>query len=99
MRRALPRRLTACGSLLSLPASDVGVRRWPRGKVGVRQSGLQVANDRALKTRREQPWPEGAGGILSEGRKQPQGGLDGRGHVAQLPTDLLSNRDALVGRG
>jgi hypothetical protein len=81
-----------------VPASDVSVRRRPGRPSGVRQPGLQVTNDRALKTRRQQPWPEGAGGILTEGRKQPQGGLDGRGHLAQLPMDLLSDGDALVGR-
>jgi hypothetical protein len=65
----------------------------------IRQSCLQVTNDRAQKTRRQQPRPEGAGGILTEGRKQSQGGPDGRGHVAQLPTDLPRNSDVLVRRG
>jgi len=82
-----------------VPASDVCVRRWLGVHVGARQSGLQLTDDRALKTRRQQPWPEGTGGILTEGRKQSQSRLDGRGHVAQLPTDFLSNSEVLVVRG
>ena len=73
------------------------VRR--RGPVGIRQCGLKGTDDRALKIRCQQPWPEGAGGILTEGREPSQGGLGGRGHVAQLPLDLLGNGDVLVGRG
>jgi hypothetical protein len=99
VRRASPLRFSTYGSLPSVPASDVGVAGRPGGRVGVRQPGLQVTDDRALKTRRQQPWPERAGGILTEGREQSQGTLDGRGHVAQLPTDFVSHSDVLLGRG
>src|SRR3954462_5216126 len=65
----------------------------------VRKLCLQFTNDGAQKTRRQQPRPEGPGGILTERRKQSQGGPDERRHVAQLPTELLSNSDVLVTRG
>ena len=85
-----------CSTYTAAPFTSI---QRTESKVGARDCNLQVTNDRALKTGRQQPWSEGAGGILTDGREQPQRGLDRRGHVAQLPTDLFSNIDALVGRG
>jgi hypothetical protein len=59
--------------------------------VGVRQAGLEITDDRSEKARGEQPWPEGTGLILTDGRQLSQGGSGGRGHVAKLPADLLAH--------
>ena len=37
--------------------------------LGVRQAGLEITDDRAQNAGREQPWPEGTGHVLSDGRK------------------------------
>ncbi len=65
--------------------------------VGVRQAGLEVTDDRAEKTRREKPRPEGTGGILTDGRQLSQGGSGRRGHTTKLPADLLAERLRPVG--
>ena len=76
----------------ALPAS-------PRPIVGLRQVGLEITDDRAEKARREKPGPEGAGGILTDGRQLAQGGSGRRGDMAKLPADLLSDRLRLVRGG
>jgi hypothetical protein len=57
------------GSLFfCLPSSLIGPRSATMGVVWVRQTGLEVTDDRAELTGREKPWPEGTGGILTDGR-------------------------------
>ncbi len=68
-------------------------------RVRVCQAGLEITNDRAEKARREKPWPERAGRILTNRRQLSQGGSRRLGHPAKLPLDLLANRLRSVGGG
>lgn len=67
--------------------------------VGVRQAGLEIADDRAEKARREKTRPEGTGRILTDGRQLSQGGSGLRGHTVKLPADLLDDRFRPAGSG
>ncbi len=70
-----------------------------KGAAGVRQTGLEITDDRAEKARGEKPWPERTGRILTDGRQLSQGGSGRRGHTAKLPADLLAHSLRLVGGG
>ena len=67
--------------------------------VGVRQARLEIAEDLAEESRREESRPEGAGCILADGRQQPESHSDLRGHVIKLPADLLAHSVCSVRRG
>jgi hypothetical protein len=67
--------------------------------VGVRQARLEIAEDLAEESRREESRPEGAGCILADGRQQPESHSDLRGHVIKLPADLLTHSVCSVRRG
>jgi hypothetical protein len=60
-----------------------------RERVGVRQVGLNLTDDRAEKASREKPRPEGTGRILTDRRQLSQGGSGRSGHAAKLPANLL----------
>ena len=64
----------------------VGLRFAREAVVGIVQAGLEIANNRAEKAR-----PQGARGILADGRQLSQGGSGRRGHTAKLPADLLAD--------
>ena len=64
---------------------------------GIRQTGLEITDDRAEKARREKTRPEGTGRILTDGRQLLQGGSGRRGHAAKLPADLLADSLRPVG--
>ena len=78
---------------------DIGLRRWPRANAGVGQAGLEIADDRAEKAGREKPGPEGTRRILTNGWQLSEGGSDRRGHMANLPDDLLADSLRPVGGG
>jgi len=67
--------------------------------VGVRQARLEIAEDLAEESRREESRPEGAGCILADVRQQPESHSDLRGHVIKLPADLLAHSVCSVRRG
>ena len=67
--------------------------------VGVRQTGLEITNDRAEQTGGEKPRPEGTGRILTDGRELTQGGSGFSGHATKLPADLLADCVWRVGGG
>ena len=70
-----------------------------RDGVGICQAGLELADDRAEKARREEPWSEGAGRILPDAGQLSQGHSGGRGHMVKLPADLLLGSLGAVGGG
>jgi hypothetical protein len=67
--------------------------------VGVRQARLEVTDDLAEETRREETRSQGAGCILADGRQQQERHPDRRGHVIDLPADLLAHSFSSVRRG
>jgi hypothetical protein len=85
--------------LLCLSVFLIGLRSGREGVVGVRQTGLEITDDRAKKARREKPRPEGTGRILTDGRQLSKGGSGRRGHTAKLPADLLADSLRPVGSG
>ena len=60
--------------------------------VGIRQAGLEIADDRAEKSRREKPGSERTGRILTDGWQLSQSGSGRRGHTAKLPADFFADR-------
>jgi hypothetical protein len=67
--------------------------------IGLRQARLQITDDRAEETRREESGPERASCVLADGRQQPQSGSHRRGHVIKLPADLFPYSICPVRRG
>src|SRR5438128_819999 len=77
-------------------SSSLAINGWQPARADRTQAtppgaglGLQRANGCSLQARREEPRPERAGAILPERREPPERGLDARGHVTELPADLL----------
>jgi hypothetical protein len=79
--------------------SPIGLPRGREQVVGVRQAGLNLTDDRAEKTRRQKPRPEGTGRVLTDRGKLSQGGSDRRRHTAKLPANLLADSVRPVGGG
>jgi hypothetical protein len=75
----------------------LALRSRSEGVVGVRQARLDIADDRAEKTRLQQPRPEGTRRILTDGRQLSQGRSSRRGHSAKLPAHLLADSLPPVG--
>jgi hypothetical protein len=69
------------------------------GVVEVCHARLEIADDLAEETRREKSRSKGAGCILADGRQQPQSHSYRRGHVIELPADLLTHSVCSVRRG
>jgi len=57
-----------------------------------RQAGLEIADDRLEKARREKTRPKGTGRILANGRQLSQSSSDRGGHAVKLPTGFLADR-------
>src|SRR5690606_920162 len=62
-------------------------------------AGLEVANDRAERTRGEESRPEGPRSVLANGRQGFQGGANLRGHMGKLPGDLVPDCVRPLGGG
>jgi hypothetical protein len=77
----------------------IGRRSGREGVLGVRQADLEITDDPAEKARREKPRPEGTGRVLTDRRQLSQGGSGRRGHVAELPADLLTDSLRPIGGG
>jgi hypothetical protein len=57
--------------------------------IGFRETGLEVADDRAELARGEEPGPERARRVFTDGRESSQGGTNLCRHVVELPADLV----------
>lgn len=69
------------------------------GVVCVRQARLEITDDLAEGTRREESRSEGAGCILADRRQQLESCSDRRGHVVKLPADFIIHSVCSVRRG
>jgi hypothetical protein len=58
---------------------------------------LNLTDDRAEKTRRKKPRPEGTRRVLTDRGQLSQGGSNGRGHTAKLPANLVADSVRPVG--
>lgn len=61
----------------------------PATLIGFGETDLEVTDDRAESTGREEPRPERARRVLADGREGAKGGPDLRRHVGELPAGLV----------
>ena len=66
-----------------------GLRFDTDAVVRVGRAGLELTDDLAEQATGEQPGTQGTGRILADRRQVSQGGSDLRGHLGELPADLL----------
>lgn len=64
----------------------IGLRSDTDGIIGLGQAGLEVTDDHAEKSGREQTRPERTRRVLTNGRQLSQGRLDRCRHMIKLPS-------------